>query len=190
MTPTLRGTMFSNLKGMALIARGRPEGLNCFRDTREAFLFSLAPGFGFIIAAVADLLAQGQGAMAIGQILAPLCALLAPSVLSYELARFWGRDAFWYRFIVAFNWCQWLIPPLGLLLLVILTFAQQAGLTGQVGIRLVLVCVSAYALWLNWFLARHGLALTRGRAAMLVAGITLGNALVVFAPSVLADFFG
>jgi hypothetical protein len=61
------------------------------------------------------------------------------------------------------------------------------GIAGPGGIRIVLVCVSGYALWLNWFLARHGLALGGGRAALLVAGVTLGNALLVFGPGVLAD---
>jgi hypothetical protein len=187
MTLAPRGSMFSNLKGMALIARGRPEGLNCFRDTREAYFFSLAPGLGFILAGVINALAEGEGSSVFTKILAPICALLAPSVLSYELARLWGRHAFWNRFIVAFNWCQWLIPPLGLLLFAVLTFAQLMGIAGPGGIRIVLVCVSGYALWLNWFLARHGLALGGGRAALLVAGVTLGNALLVFGPGVLAD---
>jgi hypothetical protein len=189
MTLAPRGRMLSNLRGMALIARGRPEGLNCFRDTREAFFFSLAPGLGFILAGVINALAEGETTTVFVKILAPICALLAPSVLSYELARLWGRHGFWYRFIVAFNWCQWLIPPLGLLLLAVLTIAQTMGIAGQDGIRIVLVAVSFYALWLNWFLARHGLALSRGRAALLVAIVTLGNALIVFGPGVLMDLF-
>jgi hypothetical protein len=189
MTLAPRGRLLSNFRGMGLIARGRPEGLNCFRDTREAYFFSLAPGLGLIMAGVIDAVAEGRGATVFAKVLAPVCALLAPSVVSYELARLWGRHAFWNRFIVAFNWCQWLIPPLGLLLLAVLTFAQMMGVSGEDGIRIVLIVVSGYALWLNWFLARHGLALSAGRAALLVAGVTLGNALIVFGPGVVADLF-
>jgi hypothetical protein len=172
---------------MALIARGRAEGLNCFRDSPRAFLSSLAPGLGIMVAAVAAGLANGAGASALGEIPGTLCVLLAPSVLSYELARFWGREAFWNRYIVAFNWCQWLLPVLGFLLIAGLTLVRLGGISGQGAIRILLVCLAVYALWLNWFLARHGLALSAGRAAGLVAAVNLGTIAIVFGPAMLAS---
>jgi hypothetical protein len=171
---------------MVLIARGRAQGLNCFRDTPQAFLLSLAPGLGLLAAAVVEGFAEGRAMSAIDEIPGTLCVLLAPAVLSYELARFWGREAFWNRYIVAFNWCQWLLPMIAFVLIAILTFAQAAGVDGQGGIRVLLVCLAGYAVWLNWFLARHGLALTAWRAVGLVAVVNLGTIVIVFGPTLLA----
>jgi hypothetical protein len=45
-------------------------------------------------------------------------------------------------------------------------------------------------LWLNWFLARHGLALTAWRAAGMVAAVNLGTVVLVLVPTMLASSFG
>jgi hypothetical protein len=187
MTAAPRGTLPPILRGMALIARGRAAGLNCFRDTPQAFLYSLAPGLGILAGAVIESLAEGAGAGALEEIPGTLCVLLAPSVLSYELARFWGREAFWNRYIVAFNWCQWLLPVIAFVLIFALTLARFAGFGGEGALRVMLVCLAGYALWLNWFLARHGLALSIGRAAGLVAAVNLGTIAIVFGPAMLAS---
>jgi hypothetical protein len=172
---------------MALIARGRPQGLNCFRDTPRAFLISLAPGIGLLVGAVLEGLADGPGTSAFSDVPGTLCVLLAPSVLSYELARFWGREAFWNRYIVAFNWCQWLLPFIGFVLIFGLTLAQIAGIDARAGLRVLVVCLAMYALWLNWFLARHGLALSGWRAAGMVAAVNLGTVALVLGPTMLAS---
>jgi hypothetical protein len=190
MTLKPRGSMPAIPRGMLLIARGRPEGLNCFRDTPRAFLYSLTPGLGILAGAAAQALAEGAGMRALAEIPGTLCVLLAPSVLSYELARLWGREAFWYRYIVAFNWCQWLLPAIGLLLVIGLTLARLAGLVGAGGIRVLIVGLAIYALWLNWFLARHGLALSAGRAVWLVIGVNLGTLAIVFVASALSTSLG
>jgi hypothetical protein len=190
MTLAPRGTRPPILRGMLLIARGQTRGLNCFRDSPQAFLYSLMPGLGILAGAVIEGLAEGSGMAAIDEIPATLCVLLAPSVLSYELARFWGREAFWNRYIVAFNWCQWLLPMIGFLLILLLTMARAAGLTGEGGIRIMLVCLAGYALWMNWFLARHGLALSAWRAAGLVAAVNLGTVAIILGPTILAANLG
>jgi hypothetical protein len=190
MMPISRGTLPPILRGVALIARGRAQGLNCFRDTPQAFLYSLAPGFGMMTAAVVEGLADGAGAGAMGEIPATICLLLAPAVLSYELARFWGREAFWNRYIVAFNWCQWLLPVIAFVLIAGLALARFAGIDPRAGLRVLLVCLAGYALWLNWFLARHGLALSAWRAAGLVAAVNLATVAIVFGPPMLAASFG
>ena len=127
------------VRGMLLIARGRAEGLNCFRDTPQAFLASLAPGMGILAAAVLAGLSEGDPGRAAGEIPGTLCVLLAPSVLSFELARLWGREAFWYRYIVAFNWCQWLLPVVGFALVLALTVARIAGGGGGGGILTIVI---------------------------------------------------
>jgi hypothetical protein len=189
MTATPRRTLPTILRGMGLIARGRAEGLNCFRDTPQAFLFSLAPGVGLLLGALIEGFAQGTASTAADEIPGTLCVLLAPSVLSYELARLYGREAFWNRYIVAFNWCQWLLPMIAFVLIALLAVAQAAGVGGPNGIRVLLVCLAGYAVWLNWFLARHGLALSVWRAVGLVAAVNLGTIAIVFGPTLLAASF-
>lgn len=181
-----RGTRPPILRGMVLIARGRAEGLNCFRDTPRAYFGSLAPGMGLLLAAVVAGLSEGNAWRAISEIPGTLCILLAPSVLSFELARFWGREAFWYRYIVAFNWCQWLLPMLGMAMILALTVAKAAGIAGPGGFKILIVGIAGYALWMNWFLARHGLALTVGRAAAFVAMVNVGTMALVFIPAMFA----
>jgi hypothetical protein len=173
---------------MIMIARGRAAGLNCFRDTPRAYVQSLMPGLGVLAAAMVEGLAEGQGVSAVENVPATLCVLLAPSVLSYEMARFWGREAFWNRYIVAFNWCQWLLPLLGFVLVAVLSLARLASVGSA--LHIVVLCLAGYAVWLNWFLARHGLALGVWRAAGLVAAVNLGTIVIVFGPSMLAAKFG
>jgi hypothetical protein len=139
--------------------------------------------------AVVGGIAEGTGSAAIGEIPVRLCLLLAPAVLSYEMARFWGREAFWNRYIVAFNWCQWLLPVIAFALIILATLARLAGISGVFEIRILVVCLACYALWLNWFLARHGLALGAWRAAGLVAAVNLGTIAIVFGPVLLAANF-
>ena len=47
--------------------------------------------------------------------------------------------------------------------------------------------IAAYGLALHWFLARHGLALSRGRAALMVLGLNIGTVMLAVVPRVLAD---
>jgi hypothetical protein len=99
-------------------------------------------------------------------------------VLSHALARRWDREAAWGRYATAFNWCQWTLPILlaGLLLGVglVVSAGPQDGRAGA----MVVLALSAYALWLHWFVARWGLGLSRGRAAGFVALVSLGTGLL------------
>jgi hypothetical protein len=177
------------LRGMGLIARGRAAGLNCFRDTPQAFLYGLTPGLGILVASIVEGVAEGNGAHAMADIPGTLCVLLAPSVLSYEVARLWGREAFWNRYIVAFNWCQWLLPVIAFVLLVCLGLAHFVGVDPQTGLPVLVISLAGYALWLNWFIARHGLALSGWRAAGLVATVNAGTMAIVFGPTFIASYF-
>jgi hypothetical protein len=174
-----RRPLTSILRGMVLLGRGRAEGLKRFRDTPRAFLASLVPGFGFIIGALIEGLLDGDGFGALTGLLAPICALLAPAVVSYEVARLFQREAFWLRYIVAFNWCQWLLP---FLLVVGLGIGQALG---PAAVEAAYVFIAGYALWMNWFIARHALALSPGRAAGFIALANCTTAIVVFGPALL-----
>ena len=179
-----RGSFPITLRGVWLIARGRAEGLNCFADSPRSIMASLTPGIGLCIGALAQGLAEGQGARALSDALFLVCVLLAPVVISHELARWWGREAFWGRYIVAFNWCLLLIPIL--LLLAGMIMLMLAGMRGMGGVLLLNAGLGCYALWMNWFLARHALAIGVWRAAGLVAAVHFGTILVVAVPMSLA----
>jgi hypothetical protein len=174
------------LRGVALVARGRADGIELFANTGQGFLASLAPMIAFPLVGTFILLMNGGGTGAIVDLLATLAILLAPPVLSFELARLWGRQAHWLRFATAFNWCQWLLPMLASVLLMALSALMQAGLPEQVATALLVGALGGYGLWLHWFLARHGLELSRLRAALLVLGVNLGTALLVVVPRLLA----
>ncbi len=180
----LRGSNI--LRGIVRVARGRADGIDQFAGTGQGFLASLAPLIAFPLAGTLLLLLNGGGAPAITDLLATIAILLAPPVLSFELARLWGRQARWLRFATAFNWCQWLLPMLASVLLMGLGMLQLVGLPERAATWVLVLGLGGYALWLHWFLARHGLALSRFRAALLVVGVNFGTALLVLAPRLLA----
>jgi hypothetical protein len=156
-----------------------------FGATRDAFLASLAPLIALPLVGGVLMLLSGAGLPALTELMATLCAFIAPLVFSFEVARLWHRQQFWLRFATAFNWCQWVIPVVGSLLL--MTFGVLAALglprpVAQLGVVLALV---SYGLWLHWFLARHGLGLSRLRALLMVFAVNLATALLVAGPRVI-----
>jgi hypothetical protein len=182
----LRGRTGSIVLGIVRLARGRPDGMQQFGATRDAFLASLAPLIAFPLVGGMLMLLGGGGLNAVSDLLATLCALVAPLVLSFEVARLWRRQQFWLRFATAFNWCQWVIPIVGSVLLLVFGVLAALGLpraTARIGVLLGLL---SYALWLHWFLARHGLGLSGPRALLLVLAVNLTTAMLVVGPRVIA----
>lgn len=173
------------LTGVFRVARGRADGIACFGDTPRAFLASLAPLVAFPLVGGVAMLASGEVARALSYLLATVCALLTPAVLSYELARFWGRDAAWLRFATAFNWCQWALPALGAILVIVAEQAMAAGVNADMSRVALVVCLGSYGLWLHWFLARRALFLSGGRAALFVFGVNFGTLLTILVPRLL-----
>lgn len=172
--------------GIVRLARGRADGLLQFSATREAFLASLAPLIAFPLVGGILMMLGGGGLDALADLLATLCALLAPPVLSFEVARWWGREDAWLRFATAFNWCQWIIPILLSLLLLIFGTLTMVGLPADIARAGVLLGLVGYGLWLHCFLARHGLGLSWPRAGLMVVGVNLATVLLVAGPRVLA----
>jgi hypothetical protein len=173
--------------GIARLARGRVDGLRQFGATRDAFLVSLAPLIAFPLVGSVLMLLGGGGLAAVSGLLATLCALLAPPVLSFEVARLWGREAAWLRFATAFNWCQWVIPVIGSVLLVVVGILIGLGLPRAVAHIGVVFGIVAYGLWLHWFVVRHGLGLSGLRAALMVLAVNLGTVIIVLGPHMLGD---
>ena len=92
--------------GTMRLARGRADGLLHFGATPEAFLVSLAPLVALPLVGGALMLLGGGGLNALSILLVMLCALLTTPVVSFEVARLWGREVAWPRYATAFNWCQ------------------------------------------------------------------------------------
>ncbi len=178
------------LLGMVRLARGRVDGLQQFGDTPQAFLASLAPPLAFaIVGALLLLVSEGLG-RALATLLVAIVLQLTPPVLSHALARFWGREAQWLRYATAFNWCQWALPLAMMAMLIALQAALQVGLPEDAADATFTVGLAAYGLWLNWLLARHGLNLSAGRAAALVALTNLGTVLLALGPRLLVGALG
>ena len=174
------------LRGVLLLARGKAEGLRQFGDTTQAFLASLAPLIAFPLVGYLLLAAGGHGTAAFAGLLGTVCALLAPPVISFELARWWGRQGLWLRYATAINWCQWAIPLFASALLLIGFPVLAQLLSDEAASVIVILLIAAYALWLHWFVGRHALALSGPRAALLVLLVNLGTALLVLGPRLLS----
>ena len=183
------GQQGSVLATIFRVAIGQRAAIARFGGTKRAFLYSMAPLTGLLLAGVLEGLSRGVGARVLIDLLVPLCALLAPPVLSFEIARLMGREDRWTRFATAFNWCQLALPVLGIVLLVILGIARSAGMPEASAAGLFILTLGIYGLWLHWFLARHALALSGGRAALLVLGVNLGTVLAVLGPRFLGSHF-
>ena len=172
----------SVLRGILLIGRGRRAGLAEFGSSPDAFLASLAPLLAFPLVGAALMMVSGKPRAAAVSLLGTVIALLAPTVLSYEPAKWWKRQAYWTQYATALNWCQWLVPLLaGVLLILIypplaMAFGDEAAGYAVVGL------LAGYGLWLHWFIARHGLAISRVRAAILVVLVNVCTIALVVVP--------
>ncbi|MDE2006675.1 MAG: hypothetical protein KGI51_08930 [Rhodospirillales bacterium] len=184
----------SILRGAFLLARGRAEGFAEFVATPQGFLASLAPMLAvpvaiYLLVLLARFAPHPAGAPApIGpaeataDLLSGIVAVLAPPVLSFALARRWGREALWLRYATANNWTQ-----LAVTMTLLLGLAAAAPLLAALGqsrllLGLLLLALAGYALWLPWFLARRGLSLSVGRAIGLVLLVHLGTILLAIGP--------
>ncbi|MBV8915674.1 MAG: hypothetical protein JOZ05_21880 [Acetobacteraceae bacterium] len=172
--------------GVWRVARGRADGMLRFGGTTQSFLASLAPLIAFpLVGAMLVLLREGL-LPALSLLAVTIIAQLAPPVLSHALAQRWGREHLWLHYGTAYNWCYWAIPVVATLLMTLFGTGLRAGLPPDVAIQGFFVALAAYSLWLHWFIARHGLSLTRWRAALLVVLVNGGTLLLAFGPNLLA----
>ncbi|HEY0205226.1 MAG TPA: hypothetical protein VGC15_13875 [Acetobacteraceae bacterium] len=174
----------SLLRGVLLLARGRGEGMACFRSSPEAFLASLAPLLALPLAAAALLVVRGAVMPAVAVVLLAVTTQVAPAVLSHAAARALGREDGWLRYATAYNWCQWANVAVMAVLLLVLSGVTGAPVPAVVGSPAFGYAVLGYSMWLHWVLARSGLALSRWRAAGLVLAVSFGTMLLVFGPEV------
>jgi hypothetical protein len=184
--PKQRGAGYVILTAVLRVARGRKDGIPLFGNSVQAFLTSLAPLIAFPLVGAGLMLLRGGGARPLADLLATACALLAPPVLSHQFARLWQREAAWPRFATAFNWCQWALPVVAMLILLLTGFLMEAGLSNRAAGIILVLGLAGYGLWLHWFLARHALSLSAGRSALLVLGVNVGTVAVVLGPRLVA----
>lgn len=176
---------FGPIIGAAQLAVGRGEGIERFGDSPQAFMASLAPLVAFPLVGALLLIVSGSPGAGFSTLLLTLVAQLSPAVFSHVLAVRWGREAEWLRYATAFNWCQWAIPVLAFGLLMGLQIATGAGLSDAAAANLLVLALGAYGLFLHWVVARHGLALSRARAGLLVVLVNAGTVALVMAPRLL-----
>ena len=168
----------SVVKGLLLVARGRPEGLQCFGASSDAFLAALAPWLAFLLVAALLMLLRHPTAVGATLILLSFCALLLPPVLSHLLARRWKREGFWLRYATATVWCEWLVIFAYAVSLLAGTLLLQLGVPADLAGAMFLVLFVCYGLWLHWFLAWRGLELSRLQAGILVVSVIAATALM------------
>lgn len=170
------------LRGIVLCALGRPEGLDWFGNSRHAFISSLLPLLLFpLLRAV--LLPPGQSEVPRGTLLlATITVVLASAVLSHLMATWFRREALWLRYATAVNWTTWVLQLAVLLAIMATAGLAAAGLPPQAALVGCFAVVGIYGLWLQWFLARHGLRLGPGRALLVVLAVNAGAAALVAVP--------
>ena len=171
--------------GVARVALGRADGFARFGSTVPSFLNSLAPLIAFPLAGAVIEVFRDDWLTAVSLLLLTLVAQLAPPVLSHLLAVRWKCEDRWLHYATAYNWCYWAIPIAGALLTVGFALAVGAGLPSTVAAQAVLGGLGLYSLWLNWFVARHALGVSKGRAALLVVAVNAGTALLAIGPALL-----
>ena len=177
----------SVLRGMLLCARFRPEGLQQFGDTTHAFISSLLPLILFPLMR-AVLLPSDAGGLPRGTILlATIIAVLATAVLSHLMATLFRKEGLWKRYATAVNWNTWVLQLGVMAALVAFSGLVAAGMNPKIAVVASFAALAAYALWLQVFLARHGLLLSRGRAVMLVLAVNAGAAALVVGPELASE---
>ena len=174
------------LVGLVRVARFRADGLTRFDATVPAFLNSLVPllGFAFVRAIIAAL--HGGFIGAVDDLLLTTVVLLAPLVISEKLAQIWRCEEAWLKFAVVFNWCQWTLPVVLFLCLILSGVMVASGWSEEAAVLVAALGVLAYGLSLHWFLARRALGFGALRSVLLVVAMNFGTGLLAFGPRLLA----
>jgi hypothetical protein len=177
----------SLLVGLFRLGRFRADGLDQFEGSVTAFLNSLAPLLGFALVRALLMLLHGEVRAAADDLLLTAVVLLGPLVISEKLAAVWNVGGAWLKFAVVLNWCQWTLPVVLFVCLLVSAFLVAAGWGEDMAVLAAAGVVLVYGLSLHWFLARRALGLGAGRAALLVLAMNLGTGLLAIGPRLLAD---
>ncbi len=173
------------LRGIFEVAIGRASGLEKFAATPRHFLLSLyvlltVPALSALVLAAK----RGLGD-ALSILLLLVCALLAPAVISHFIARLWGREALWLRFATVFNWSRFAIVTVFAGMLALTVVLVGVGVSSDGAAEFMVLAVSSYSLWLEWFIARHALRLSGGRAIVIVLAMNIGTFVLLAVPGLI-----
>lgn len=168
------------LQGMLLLASGRREGITCFEGTPDAFGAAIAPQLAMLIVGLLQVFLVSDKLLGLTKILLSLCVVLLPAVVSQFYAHRWGRDVLWLRYITAATWCNWVVLLISLGATILAGVLFPAILTQPGFMGALVLSVAVYEMWLQWYVARVGLGLSRGRALLLYVSI-LASTLVLYA---------
>ncbi|MBB2174491.1 hypothetical protein [Gluconacetobacter johannae] len=168
---SLPGGAGNIFRGMLLLGRGRRDGMGCFGATPDAVLTALAPRIALWLVGGLLTIAQAPGGLSGTKVVFSLCLVLAPAVVTHLLARLWGREALWPRYMTAALWCDWLVLFVMLGSVALLAVVLPSGTNTLKAVLLLNGVVLGYNLWLTWFVARVGLALGVWRAIVVVIAV-------------------
>jgi hypothetical protein len=182
MPPPLKQKRRNVALGILRLARGRADGLAQFDDTPQAVLQALAPLAAMMIVSLGLAIVTRQQIALQSYLMAGAVGLLSQLVVSYEVARRWGRGAAWYRFAAAFCWCQWAAPVAMLGLILVMSLMLAMGVSEDAAAMAGLIGMLGYIVWLQWFLAWRALELTRLRALALVLIVNAATMVLINLP--------
>lgn len=167
----------AGLRAALLLAGGRPDvALLVGAEPPDAQLARARHSFAALLLClpvfitVQALARDAPGLATLRELASFLLAWLGYAVLSQRLATEMGRAALWPRFIVLWNWTN----LVQYLLLAAALVPQLLGLHPLLA-QTAWLAALGWALWLQWTATRLGLALSGGRAAlMVIVDIALG----------------
>ena len=163
------------VQGMLLLAGGKREGLAFFEGTPDAFGAALAPQMACIVVGGIQIFLLPDKVMSATKLLLSLCVLFLPAVVSHFYAQRWGRGALWLRYITAATWCGWVVVLISLACALIAAVITPQIARQQAFIGALALCAAVYELWLQWFVAKVGLGVSGGRAALLYVSILVAS---------------
>jgi len=179
------------LRGLLLLARGKPSGIAEFGNSLDGFTASLAPLIAFPLVGAVVTVLGGQWQLAIIGFLSRLSAVLVLPVITYEFARRTGREALWLRTATALDWSFWILLPLLCVAALAGALFVEAGLPLDAGGYVALAIMVGYLLWYRWFILRAGLGINRLQAALLLGVSSLAIAVCTAGPLLLdLAFYG
>lgn len=175
----LRQEIAVGIHGALLLARGRPEGVllaspagaGAWRSSVVALICLPAMmAMTFFGWAQDGWPAQGVGRALGVELLRYVIGWAAFLLMSEPLAAMAGRSGLWPRFVSAWNWSQ---VPQYLALILTLMLPARLGLPPVILQALGLVGIG-YAIWLEWYVTRWALQVSRpAAAAFVVADLAL-----------------
>lgn len=173
--------------GLWRLALLRPDGVACFAATREALLASFTPWIAVGIVLAILQLSVGRPLAGLSMLLQLVCVVLATPVLSQLLLQLWRQEAGWLRFATVYVWSQWLPNLLAFLLGLVADVALSAGVDPHLAIGLPILAWVAYALRLNWLVARTALGTGWVRTLLLLLWMGVGVSAILLGPSLLSQ---